>query len=83
MLAQAQMMMTCHGAKTALLCNVQNAAGRMFAQEETRKLKQAPIPGDGCGVAYLVASDQSPVTAIVRRPIASISAHRDSALATF
>jgi 3-oxoacyl-[acyl-carrier-protein] synthase-3 len=67
MLAQAQMLMTCHGAKTALICNVQNAAGRMFANEETRKLKQAPIPGDGCGVAYVVASDESPVRAIVQK----------------
>ncbi|MGD9854345.1 MAG: 3-oxoacyl-ACP synthase III family protein [Planctomycetaceae bacterium] len=67
MLAQAQMLMTCHGAKTALLCNVQNAGGRLFAQEQTRKLKQACIPGDGCGVAWVVASDESPVKAIVQR----------------
>lgn len=67
MLAQAQMLMTCHGARSALLCNVQNAAGRIFAHPETRKLKQAAIPGDGCGVAYLVASNESPVKAIVQR----------------
>jgi 3-oxoacyl-[acyl-carrier-protein] synthase-3 len=67
MMAQAQALMTCHGAKTALLCNVQNAAGRLFANEQTRKLKQALIPGDGCGVGYLVASDESPVRAIVQR----------------
>jgi 3-oxoacyl-[acyl-carrier-protein] synthase-3 len=67
MMAQAQALMTCHGAKTALVCNVQNAAGRLFANEQTRKLKQAVIPGDGCGVGYLVASDESPVKAIVQR----------------
>lgn len=67
MMAQAQALMTCHGAKTALLCNVQNAGGRLFANEQTRKLKQALIPGDGCGVGYLVASDESPVRAIVQR----------------
>jgi len=67
MMAHAQALMTCHGAKTALLCNVQNAAGRLFAHEETRKLKQAMIPGDGCGVGYLVASSESPVKAIVQR----------------
>lgn len=67
MMAQAQALMTCSNAKTALLCNVQNSAGRYFAQEETRKLKQALIPGDGCGVGYLVASDESPVKAIVQR----------------
>jgi 3-oxoacyl-[acyl-carrier-protein] synthase-3 len=67
MIAQAQMLMTCHGAKTALLCNVQNSAGRLFAHEEMRKLKQARIPGDGCGVGYLVASAESPVKAVVQR----------------
>jgi 3-oxoacyl-[acyl-carrier-protein] synthase-3 len=67
MIAQAQALMSCHGAKTALLCNVQNSGGRLFSQEETRKLKQALIPGDGCGVGYLVASSESPVKAIVQR----------------
>lgn len=67
MLAQAQMLMTCHGAKSALVCNVQNAAGRLFANEETRKLKQALIPGDGCGVAYLTASSESPIKSIVQQ----------------
>jgi 3-oxoacyl-[acyl-carrier-protein] synthase-3 len=67
MMAQAQALMTCHGARTALLCNVQNAAGRLFASEKTRKLKQARVPGDGCGVGYLVASAESPVKAVVQR----------------
>ncbi len=67
MIAQAQMLMTCYGAKTALLCNVQNAAGRLFATEQTRKLKQARVPGDGCGVGYLVASAESPVRAVLHR----------------
>src|SRR5262249_14028938 len=67
MIAHAQALMTCHGAKAALLCNVQNSAGRLFGQEQTRKLKQARIPGDGCGVAYLVASGESPVKAVVQR----------------
>jgi 3-oxoacyl-[acyl-carrier-protein] synthase-3 len=67
MIAQAQALMTCYGAKTALLCNVQNSAGRLFSHEQTRKLKQARIPGDGCGVGYLVASAESPVKAVVQR----------------
>lgn len=67
MIAQAQALMTCYGARTALLCNVQNAAGRLFAHEQTRKLKQARIPGDGCGVGYLVASAECPVKAVVQR----------------
>jgi 3-oxoacyl-[acyl-carrier-protein] synthase III len=67
MIAHAQALMTCHRAKTALLCNVQNSAGRLFANDQTRKLKQARIPGDGCGVGYLVASAESPVKAVVQR----------------
>ncbi|MBX9791209.1 MAG: hypothetical protein K2Y37_19995 [Pirellulales bacterium] len=67
MIAQAQALMSHSGAKTALLCNVQNSAGRLFAQDETRKLKQALIPGDGCGVGYLVASNESPIKSIVQR----------------
>jgi 3-oxoacyl-[acyl-carrier-protein] synthase-3 len=67
MIVHAQALMTCYGAKTALLCNVQNAAGRLFAHEETRKLKQAPIPGDGCGIGYLVESSESPVKSVVQR----------------
>jgi 3-oxoacyl-[acyl-carrier-protein] synthase-3 len=67
MIAQAQALMTCHGARTALLCNVQNSGGRLFANEQTRHLKQARIPGDGCGVGYLVASGECPVKAVVQR----------------
>jgi 3-oxoacyl-[acyl-carrier-protein] synthase-3 len=67
MIAQAQALMTCYGAKTALLCNVQNTGGRLFGQEQTRRLKQARIPGDGCGVGYLVASAECPVKAVVHR----------------
>jgi len=67
MMAFAQSLMTTHGAKTALLCNVQNAGGRIFASEENRRRKQARIPGDGCGVGYLVANAESPVRSLVQR----------------
>jgi 3-oxoacyl-[acyl-carrier-protein] synthase-3 len=60
MMACAQALMTAHGARTALLCNVQNAAGRMFSSGENRRRKQARIPGDGCGVGYLVANTECP-----------------------
>jgi 3-oxoacyl-[acyl-carrier-protein] synthase-3 len=66
MMGLAQALMSTSGARTALLCNVQNAAGRLFGNEQTRKLKQARIPGDGCGVGYLVASAECPVKAIVQ-----------------
>lgn len=52
------------GARSALLCNVQNAGGRIFAHPENRARPQSAIPGDGCGVGYVVANDESPVRAI-------------------
>lgn len=67
MMAHAQALMATSGAKTALLCNVQNAGGRIFASEQNRMRKQARIPGDGCGVGYLVANDESPIRSIVQR----------------
>jgi 3-oxoacyl-[acyl-carrier-protein] synthase-3 len=67
MISHAQAIMTCHNLKTALLCNVQNAAGRIFGCPENRVRKQARIPGDGCGVGYLVANGESPVTSVVQR----------------
>jgi 3-oxoacyl-[acyl-carrier-protein] synthase-3 len=51
-------------AKTALICNVQNAAGQIFVQSDVRRLAQAAVPGDGCGVGYLVESDESPILAV-------------------
>jgi 3-oxoacyl-[acyl-carrier-protein] synthase-3 len=51
--------------KNALLCCVQNASGRVFAHEDNRKRPQSAVPGDGCGVGYVVANDSAPVRAIV------------------
>ncbi len=67
MLELARLLMPATGAKGALLCNVQNAGGRIFGQSETRYKPQAPVPGDGCGVAYLRASDESPILSVVHR----------------
>jgi len=67
MISIAQALMTCHNLKTALLCNVRNAAGRIFSSLENRLRKQARIPGDGCGVGYLVANGESPIASIVQR----------------
>jgi len=53
--------------KTALICNVQNAAGRAFAHPGNRHRPQSAIPGDGCGVGFLAASDVSPIRAIATR----------------
>lgn len=57
-----------HGGRGgALLCNVQNAAGRLFAQPGVRVKSQAPVPGDGCGVGWMAASAASPILSLVHR----------------
>jgi 3-oxoacyl-[acyl-carrier-protein] synthase-3 len=67
MLKLAQSLMASTGARSALLCNVQTAAGRVFADPGNVHRPQAAIPGDGCGVAYVVAGTESPVKSIAVR----------------
>jgi 3-oxoacyl-[acyl-carrier-protein] synthase-3 len=67
MLELARALMSSSPARTALLCNVQNTAGRVFAHPENRTRPQSAIPGDGCGVGYVVANDESPVRALCTR----------------
>jgi 3-oxoacyl-[acyl-carrier-protein] synthase-3 len=61
----AQTIMQATDARGALLCNVQNAAGRVFAHPEVRLRSQAPVPGDGCGVGYLAVSAAAPILSAV------------------
>lgn len=65
LMALAQSLMTSSRAKTALICCVQSAAGRVFADPQMRGRPEACIPGDGCGVGYFIANEQSPVKSIV------------------
>lgn len=65
MMQLAQSLMQTTGAKSALICNVQSAAGRIFAQPENRKLPQSAVPGDGCGVAYFTASETPSLLSMV------------------
>jgi len=67
MIGLAQSLLTTSGGKRALICNVQTAAGRVFADEEVRKLPQAAIPGDGCGVALLEVGDDCPIETVTTR----------------
>jgi 3-oxoacyl-[acyl-carrier-protein] synthase-3 len=53
MLELARLIMASSDARGALLCNVQNAGGRVFAQPELRHEKHAAVPGDGAGVGYV------------------------------
>jgi 3-oxoacyl-[acyl-carrier-protein] synthase-3 len=73
MIELARMMMSASDARGALLCNVQNAAGRVFAQPGVRLRSQAPVPGDGCGVGFLAQSSVSPVISLVQRCNAEFS----------
>ncbi|HYQ43884.1 MAG TPA: 3-oxoacyl-[acyl-carrier-protein] synthase III C-terminal domain-containing protein [Polyangiaceae bacterium] len=67
MMDLARSLLKANDARGALLCNVQNAAGRVFSATGVRLQSQAPVPGDGCGVGYVALSDVSPVLSIVRR----------------
>ena len=65
MLELARLFMSASDAKGALLCNVQNAGGRVFSDPEIRLESQAPVPGDGCGVGFAAASEASPVLSVL------------------
>lgn len=52
--------------KNAIICNVQNSAGQIFSQENTRKKPESRIPGDGCGISYICDSTQSPILSVVQ-----------------
>lgn len=67
MMELARSLMTTSGAKTALICNAQTAAGRIFGHPDVRALAQSAVPGDGCGVGLLVAGDERPVEHITVR----------------
>uniref|UniRef100_UPI0034E01266 3-oxoacyl-ACP synthase III family protein n=1 Tax=Streptomyces flavofungini TaxID=68200 RepID=UPI0034E01266 len=67
MVELAQKIMADGAARTALIANVQNTAGSLFAQSEVRKHPHAAVPGDGCGVALLAAGAGSPVLGVRKR----------------
>jgi 3-oxoacyl-[acyl-carrier-protein] synthase-3 len=67
MMDLARTIMQTTDARGALLCTVQNAAGRVFSDPEVRLKSQAPVPGDGCGVGYVAVSDVSPIQSLVHR----------------
>lgn len=54
-------------ARTALICNVQNTAGQVFAQPGVRTSPHAAVPGDGCGVAYVTAGGHCPLLGVQTR----------------
>lgn len=73
MMDLAQTIMMARGARSALICCAQTAGGRIFALEGVKTKAQAAIPGDGCGVGYLVADDRAPIMATVQRSFGEFS----------
>jgi 3-oxoacyl-[acyl-carrier-protein] synthase-3 len=70
MLKLARALMRDGAGRTALLCTVQNSAGKLCALPQARTKPASAVPGDGCGVAYVVAGEQgSPVLAIETRSV--------------
>jgi 3-oxoacyl-[acyl-carrier-protein] synthase-3 len=61
MLKLAGQLLRSEDVKSALVCNVANMAGQIYAQPETRSTPQAAIPGDGAAVALLTRSAESPI----------------------
>ena len=51
----------------ALLCNVQNAGGRVFSQPALRLKPHAPVPGDGAGVGYVAHGQGAPLLGLELR----------------
>ena len=66
MLDLARELLRTGGARAALLCNVQNAAGRIFSDPGIRSKSQAPVPGDGCGVGYVALGSGTPILSLVQ-----------------
>lgn len=66
MMQLAKSLMETTSAKSALICNVQNAGGRIFGKPVIRNRPESSVPGDGCGVAYFVANNESPVLSITQ-----------------
>ncbi len=81
MLQLAATILAAGSARSALLGNVQNIAGQMFMQPETRTLPQSAVPGDGCGVAYVVRGDASPLLGTHTRNIPGYAADMRVAIA--
>jgi 3-oxoacyl-[acyl-carrier-protein] synthase III len=65
MLELARQLMQSGAGRSALLCAVQNAAGRVFSHPKLRLTSPAPVPGDGCGVGYVKLGKESPVLSVL------------------
>jgi 3-oxoacyl-[acyl-carrier-protein] synthase-3 len=81
MLELARLIFAGSDARGALLCNVQNAGGRIFSNSEVRLESQAPVPGDGCGVGYVATSHASPILSVLHEVHGEFAPDMDAAAA--
>lgn len=65
MLDLARTLIDAHRIDSALICNAQTAAGRVFGLEQNRVRPPSAIPGDGCGVALVRRGGPGSVLAVV------------------
>lgn len=61
MIRLARQLLVSGAGRSALIAVAQNCAGKIFVQEQVRKLAQSAVPGDGAAVGLLTLSDGSPV----------------------
>jgi 3-oxoacyl-[acyl-carrier-protein] synthase-3 len=61
MMKLARQLLGSGAGQTAMIACAQNAAGKIFEQEQVRSLAQASVPGDGAAAALLARSDESPI----------------------
>ena len=73
MMSLAQSLLSTSGGKRALICNAQTTGGRIFSDKDVRKLPQAAIPGDGCGVALLEVGEGCSVQTVAQRCFSEFS----------
>jgi 3-oxoacyl-[acyl-carrier-protein] synthase III len=61
MLKLARQLLLSGAGSTALIACAQNAGGKIFEQDQVRRLAQSSVPGDGAAVGLLTLSDSSPI----------------------
>jgi 3-oxoacyl-[acyl-carrier-protein] synthase-3 len=61
MMQLARQLLASGAGRTALIACAQNAAGKIFEQDQVRKLAQSSVPGDGAAVGLLSLSEKSPI----------------------
>jgi 3-oxoacyl-[acyl-carrier-protein] synthase-3 len=65
MLDMARTLIDAGRTETAIVCNAQTAAGRVFSLDQNRSRPQSAIPGDGCGVALVARGGRGAVLSAV------------------